>query len=72
MSTASELSTGLYRGCSKDLSKNKTMLSYYQNDESRVLIELYNHPQINGTLIFRGGTALNKLYINPPASYLES
>ncbi|MBI2996407.1 MAG: nucleotidyl transferase AbiEii/AbiGii toxin family protein [Candidatus Melainabacteria bacterium] len=38
---------------------------------SRVLIELYNHPKIKGTLIFRGGTALNKLYINPPARYSE-
>lgn len=38
---------------------------------SRVLTELYNQPKINDTLIFRGGTALNKLYINPPARYSE-
>ena len=38
---------------------------------SRALIELYNHPQIKDALIFRGGTALNKLYINPPARYSE-
>ena len=38
---------------------------------SRALIELYNHPKITDTLVFRGGTALNKLYINPPARYSE-
>lgn len=38
---------------------------------SRVLVELYNQPKIKKTLFFRGGTALNKLYINPPARYSE-
>jgi len=38
---------------------------------SKALVELYNHPKINDSLIFRGGTALNKLYINPPARYSE-
>lgn len=38
---------------------------------SKALIELYNHPKISDALIFRGGTALNKLYINPPARYSE-
>lgn len=38
---------------------------------SRALIELYNNAEINDALIFRGGTALNKLYINPPARYSE-
>jgi len=38
---------------------------------SRALIELYNQPKIKDALIFRGGTALNKLYINPPARYSE-
>lgn len=38
---------------------------------SRVLVELFNHPQIPKSLVFRGGTALNKLYIKPPARYSE-
>lgn len=38
---------------------------------SRALIELYNHPKVSDSLIFRGGTALNKLYINPPSRYSE-
>lgn len=38
---------------------------------SRALIELYNHPKVSDSLIFRGGTALNKLYITPPARYSE-
>ena len=38
---------------------------------SRVLICLYNHPHIRKALAFRGGTALNKLYINPAARYSE-
>ena len=38
---------------------------------SRVLVDLYNHPEIAEKLVFRGGTALNKIYINPPARYSE-
>lgn len=38
---------------------------------SRALINLYNHPKIQDTLIFRGGTALNKLIIVPPSRYSE-
>jgi len=38
---------------------------------SRALVDLYNEPHIKNTLIFRGGTALNKLFINPPARYSE-
>lgn len=38
---------------------------------SRALISLYNHPKIQDSLIFRGGTALNKLFIAPPARYSE-
>lgn len=38
---------------------------------SRALINLYNHPKIQDSLIFRGGTALNKLIIAPPARYSE-
>ena len=38
---------------------------------SRALINLYNHPKIQDNLIFRGGTALNKLIIVPPSRYSE-
>ncbi len=38
---------------------------------SRVLIDLFNSPQIAKSLAFRGGTALNKIYISPPARYSE-
>ena len=38
---------------------------------SRALVCLYNNPKIKDSLIFRGGTALNKLYIKPPARYSE-
>lgn len=38
---------------------------------SRALVELYRQPEIQSSLVFRGGTALNKLYINPPARYSE-
>ena len=38
---------------------------------SRVLVDLYNQPSIRENLIFRGGTALNKLFIKPPARYSE-
>ena len=38
---------------------------------SRALVDLYNEPRIKDALIFRGGTALNKLFINPPARYSE-
>lgn len=38
---------------------------------SRALVELYNHPVISSSLVFRGGTALNKIYIQPPSRYSE-
>lgn len=38
---------------------------------SRALVDLYNNPIIRDSLVFRGGTALNKIYINPPARYSE-
>lgn len=38
---------------------------------SRALVEMYNDPHIKDVLVFRGGTALNKLFINPPARYSE-
>jgi len=38
---------------------------------SRILVDLYNRNEIRETLVFRGGTALNKIYVNPPARYSE-
>jgi predicted nucleotidyltransferase component of viral defense system len=38
---------------------------------SRILIEIYKYPKIAENLAFRGGTALNKLFINPPARFSE-
>lgn len=38
---------------------------------SKALVCLYNDPKIKDSLVFRGGTALNKLYIQPPARYSE-
>jgi predicted nucleotidyltransferase component of viral defense system len=38
---------------------------------SRALVDLYNQSKIKTSLAFRGGTALNKLYIQPPARYSE-
>lgn len=38
---------------------------------SRALVALYNNSHIKETLAFRGGTALNKLFIRPPARYSE-
>lgn len=38
---------------------------------SRALIDLYKNPKIRSNLAFRGGTALNKLYIKPAARYSE-
>lgn len=38
---------------------------------SRTLVDLYNEPYIKDALVFRGGTALNKLFLTPPARYSE-
>jgi len=38
---------------------------------SRLLIEIFNHPEISQKLAFRGGTALYKLFLSPPARYSE-
>lgn len=38
---------------------------------SRALVDLYNDPHVKDALVFRGGTALNKLFIKPPARYSE-
>src|SRR3990167_2604263 len=38
---------------------------------SRALVDLYNEPYLKDALVFRGGTALNKLFLKPPARYSE-
>lgn len=38
---------------------------------SRALVEIFNHPLLKEALAFRGGTALYKLHIHPPARYSE-
>ncbi|MDQ2995149.1 MAG: nucleotidyl transferase AbiEii/AbiGii toxin family protein [Pseudomonadota bacterium] len=38
---------------------------------SRVLVEIYSDPFLRNELAFRGGTALNKLFITPASRYSE-
>ena len=38
---------------------------------SRALIAIFTHPVLGNALAFRGGTALYKLHIHPPARYSE-
>jgi predicted nucleotidyltransferase component of viral defense system len=38
---------------------------------NRVLIELFNQSALNEAFLFRGGTALNKIFITPPSRYSE-
>ena len=38
---------------------------------SRALVDLFSHPALNSALAFRGGTALYKLHLKPPARYSE-
>jgi predicted nucleotidyltransferase component of viral defense system len=38
---------------------------------SRAIAELFGHPELAGSLVFRGGTALYKIYLTPPARYSE-
>lgn len=38
---------------------------------SRALVEMFSHPVLAERLAFRGGTALYKLYLKPPARYSE-
>lgn len=38
---------------------------------SRALVDLYNEPYVSEALVFRGGTALNKLFLKPPSRYSE-
>ncbi len=38
---------------------------------TRILVEIYKQPKMRENLAFRGGTALNKLFIDPPARFSE-
>lgn len=38
---------------------------------SRALVEIFSHAHLRDALAFRGGTALYKLYVKPPARYSE-
>ncbi|MBL4620342.1 MAG: nucleotidyl transferase AbiEii/AbiGii toxin family protein, partial [Marinicaulis sp.] len=38
---------------------------------SRALVEIFSNPTLKGALAFRGGTALYKLFMKPPARYSE-
>lgn len=38
---------------------------------NRALVCLYNNQKVQNSLIFRGGTALNKIYLKPAARYSE-
>lgn len=38
---------------------------------SRALVEIFSHPLLHDALAFRGGTALYKLHLKPPARYSE-
>jgi predicted nucleotidyltransferase component of viral defense system len=38
---------------------------------SRVIVEVFSAPLLSSRLAFRGGTALHKLYLTPPARYSE-
>ena len=38
---------------------------------SRALVEIFTHPLLADSLAFRGGTALYKLHVDPPARYSE-
>lgn len=38
---------------------------------TRALLDMYEHPDLRNLVAFRGGTALNKLFFNPPSRYSE-
>ena len=38
---------------------------------SKALVDIYSHPTLSEALAFRGGTALYKLHVQPPARYSE-
>lgn len=37
----------------------------------RALVEIFRHPVLSQQLVFRGGTALHKLFLSPPRRYSE-
>ena len=38
---------------------------------SRAIVDLFSVPEITRSLLFRGGTALYKIYLTPPVRYSE-
>jgi len=38
---------------------------------SRAIVDLFSVPELASSLVFRGGTALYKIYLTPPARYSE-
>ncbi len=38
---------------------------------SRALVEMFRRPEVAEQAVFRGGTALHKLFFNPPGRYSE-
>jgi len=38
---------------------------------SRILVEVYDHPFLSKELLFRGGTAISKMYLKKPVRYSE-
>ncbi|MBU1743247.1 MAG: nucleotidyl transferase AbiEii/AbiGii toxin family protein, partial [Proteobacteria bacterium] len=38
---------------------------------SRALVEMFRHPVVADQAVFRGGTALHKLFVQPPGRYSE-
>lgn len=38
---------------------------------SRAIVDLFSVPEVASSLVFRGGTALYKVYVTPPARYSE-
>lgn len=39
---------------------------------SRAVVEVFAEPTLAGALALRGGTALNKLFIQPPSRYSKT
>src|SRR5262249_54076501 len=38
---------------------------------SRAIVEIFSDPTLASSLVFRGGTALHKMFLTPPARYSE-
>lgn len=61
--------------CLTDWRQQVSWVRDYQVEQdliiSRALVSLYENPKIKDNLVFRGGTALHKLYIKPAARYSE-